>query len=142
MQPLFSLEPIGGVDEIGSNMTMITTENYCILIDIGILFPYEDFFDINYLIPKFDSIPKDKKIVMLFTHGHEDHIGTCAHFFKEFPDAESFAPMFSRALIHKKLAEANQGHKITLIGPDTTLHFDNLEFSFVHVNHSIPDTLG
>lgn len=142
MQSLFSLEPIGGVDEIGSNMTMITTENHCILIDVGILFPYEDFFDINYLIPNFDSIPKDKNIVMLFTHGHEDHIGACVHFFKEFPDAVAYAPNFAKALIHKKLAEANQGHKINQISEETFLSFDNLEISFVHVNHSIPDTLG
>src|SRR5690606_2235969 len=70
------------------------------------------------------------------------HIGACAHFFKEFPEATAYAPNFAKALIHKKLAEATLGHKINLIEEDTFLTFDNLEFSFVHVNHSIPDTLG
>ena len=142
MKSLFSIEPFGGVDEIGSNMTLIATHNYNIIIDVGILFPYEDFFDINYLIPDFSKIEDDKELIIIFTHGHEDHIGASAHFFAKFPHAKAYAPAFAKALIHKKLAEANLGQKIELITEDLNLHFDNLEFSFVHVNHSIPDTYG
>ena len=54
---LIKIKPVGGVGQIGSNMTLVQGDNDTILIDAGILFPYEDFFDIDYLIPDMDSIP-------------------------------------------------------------------------------------
>src|SRR5690242_2454395 len=81
----FSVLPIGGVEEIGSNMTLIRTESEEIVIDCGMLFPYEECFDINYLIPDFSSLDPEKLTSIIITHGHEDHIGGLAHFLKAFP---------------------------------------------------------
>ena len=81
---LLKIKPVGGVGQIGSNMTLIQGANDTILIDAGILFPYEDFFDINYLIPCMDNIPTPSHLVI--THGHEDHIGAIDHVVKKFPN--------------------------------------------------------
>ena len=76
-QPRIKIKPVGGVGQIGSNMTLIQGKQDTIIIDAGILFPYEDFFDIDYLIPNLDNIPEPSHLVI--THGHEDHIGAVLH---------------------------------------------------------------
>lgn len=139
---LFSLTPLGGVDEIGSNMTVFETQNQVIIIDYGILFPHEDFFDINYLVPDLSSISREKNISLIFSHGHEDHIGGVAQFIKEFPMAHIYATNFTKILIEKKLNEFNLKAKISTFNDKTFLNFDNLIFNFVRVNHSIPETHG
>ena len=95
------IEPVGGIGQIGSNMTLIQGANDTILIDAGILFPYEDFFDINYLIPDLSTIPTPSHLVI--SHGHEDHIGAVFHVIKQFPNIKVLASPFTAALIRKKL---------------------------------------
>ena len=138
----FSVLPIGGVEEIGSNMTMIRTEHEDIVIDCGMLFPYEECFDINYLIPDFSLLDASRFTSIIITHGHEDHIGALSHLLKAFPDITVYATKFTLHLIHKKLEE----HKITfqykLYDPGSELNFKGVDVFPVHVNHSIPETCG
>lgn len=134
--------PCGGVGEIGSNMTVFETENNIVVIDYGILFPYDDFFNINYLIVDLEQIDKDKKITLFVTHGHEDHIGAIPHFVKRFPEAEIYAPQFSATLIKLKLERRKLNKKIHIYQESDFFEFDEYTLHPVHVTHSIPQTHG
>jgi ribonuclease J len=134
------IEPVGGIGQIGSNMTLIQGENDTILIDAGILFPYEDFFDIDYLIPNLTSIPTPSHLVI--THGHEDHIGAVFHIIKQFPNIKVLASPFTAALIRKKLEFNHNPYPITEYRHFDQLSFKDFTIDPIHVNHSIPETHG
>jgi ribonuclease J len=138
----FSLQPVGGVDEIGSNMTLIRGADEDIIIDCGLLFPYEECFDINYLIPDFSQIDPKRCQNIIITHGHEDHIGALAHLLKEVPQITVWVTPFTLHLIQKKLTEhkVNLNYKIYSAGQE--ISFINVDITPVHVNHSIPETCG
>jgi ribonuclease J len=134
------IEPVGGIGQIGSNMTLIQGMNDTILIDAGILFPYEDFFDINYLIPDLSTIPTPSHLVI--THGHEDHIGAVQHVIKQFPNIIVTASPFTAALIRKKLEFNNDPYPIKEYRSVDQLGFTDFTIDPIHVNHSIPETHG
>jgi ribonuclease J len=134
--------PLGGVGEIGSNMTVFETENHLCIIDYGILFPYDDFFDINYLIPDTSNINEEKEITLFITHGHEDHIGAVHHFLMEFPQTKVLAPRFAAKLIHKKLEQRKMSRKILEYKEEDSFDFDQFSLHPIHVTHSIPHTFG
>jgi ribonuclease J len=134
------IEPVGGIGQIGSNMTLIQGMNDTILIDAGILFPYEDFFDINYLIPDLSTIPTPSHLVI--THGHEDHIGAVQHVIKQFPNIIVTASPFTAALIRKKLEFNNDPYPIKEYRCVDQLGFTDFTIDPIHVNHSIPETHG
>lgn len=138
----FSVLPIGGVEEIGSNMTLIRTPSEDIIIDCGMLFPYEECFDINYLIPDFSALDPARVNSIIITHGHEDHIGALGHLLKAFPDITVYASSFTLHLIQKKLEEHKVKLNYKLYNPQDNLKFTDVEISPVHVNHSIPETCG
>jgi len=134
--------PIGGVGEIGSNMTVFEASDEYLIIDYGILFPYEDFFDINYLIADFSHLDTDKKTTLFFTHGHEDHIGAIVHIVEKFSNLTIYAPPFATVLIRRKLKERNLSHEINIYKEEDVIEFDQFELHPIHVTHSIPDTFG
>ena len=138
----FKITPIGGVDQIGSNMLLLEGPNGHSVIDCGILFPFEDFFNINYLIPNFTQIPRPDHIFI--THGHEDHIGALAHLCEHFPDLHIIAPPFAATLIKNKFEfyPRKLKYKLEVLTYDETYSSAGLEFDYVQVNHSIPDTYG
>ena len=138
----FSVMPIGGVEEIGSNMTLIKTPTEDILIDCGILFPYEECFDINYLIPDFSAVDPERTKSIVITHGHEDHIGALGHLLQEFPHLTVHTTPFTLKLIEKKLQEWDLKFNYSLYTPGEDLIFDSVTITPVHVNHSIPETNG
>ncbi len=138
----FSLLPLGGVQEIGSNMTLIRTNSEDIIIDCGMLFPYEECFDINYLIPDFSILESERVKSIIITHGHEDHIGALAHLLKLFPSIKVFVTKFSLHLIQRKLEEHGLSLNYELISEQSELAFKDVDIYPVHVNHSIPETNG
>jgi ribonuclease J len=138
----FSILPLGGVQEIGSNMTLIRTANEDIVIDCGMLFPYEDCFNIKYLIPDFSNIEATRFKSVIITHGHEDHIGGLAHLLKSFPDITVYATKFTLNLIQKKMEEFKIKFEYTIYHENSELHFQDIDIYPVHVNHSIPETCG
>ena len=139
-RPLIKVRPVGGVGQIGSNMTLIQGDQDTILIDAGILFPYEDFFDIDYLIPDMGEIPEPSHLVI--THGHEDHIGAVLHVVKKFPKIKILASPFTAGLIRKKLEFAHHPHPIIEYKHFDQLGFNDFTIDPIHVNHSIPETVG
>ncbi len=141
-QKYFSVLPIGGVEEIGSNMTLIRTPDEDIVIDCGMLFPYEDFFDINYLIPDFSLLDPERFTSIIITHGHEDHIGALGHLLREFPKVKVYVSNFTLHLLQKKLEEFSVKMTYQVFGPQDELRFNSVDVFPVHVNHSIPETNG
>ncbi len=138
----FSIIPLGGVEEIGSNMTIVRTKSEDIIIDCGLLFPYEECFDINYVIPNFKHLDPQRIKSIIITHGHEDHIGALRHFIDTFPQATVYVTKFTLNLIQKKLAETKTTFHYKLFNPLDELTFDEVDISPIHVNHSIPETNG
>ena len=138
----FSLMPIGGVGEIGSNMTRVSFPEGDVIIDCGLLFPYEDFFDINYLVPDLDFIDSSRLMAMVITHGHEDHIGALSHFISAHPSVPIYASPFTQDLIRRKTEEAGLKPNFVTYQADDILQFGSLEFHPIHVTHSIPETFG
>lgn len=134
-----TISPIGGVGQIGSNATLISYKDTNIIIDTGILFPYEDCFDINYLIPDLSEVPNDVSNIII-THGHEDHIGAISHYIERFPNAEIYAPTFAKQLIEDKLNYLDFSKKIHPL--KGALELGSILITPIHVNHSIPNTKG
>jgi ribonuclease J len=139
---LLKITPVGGVGQIGSNMTLFKTKNDNILVDAGILFPSEDFFDINYLIPDLSTLLDDPPTDLVITHGHEDHIGAIRHIIEILPEINIWAPPFACELIRRKLDYQKISKKINQYVADTVLKFNDFNIHPIHVNHSIPDTFG
>jgi ribonuclease J len=138
----FSVLPIGGVQEIGSNMTLIRTADEDVVVDCGLLFPYEECFDINYLVPDFSTLDSSRIKNIVITHGHEDHIGGLAQFFQTFPDVTLYASNFTLHLILKKLEEHKIKPKYKVYDDSSELSFSGVDLFPIHVNHSIPETAG
>jgi ribonuclease J len=137
---LLNVTPLGGVGQIGSNMTLIESGRTKIIVDCGILFPYEDFFGINYLIPNMSTLQNVTDLVI--THGHEDHIGAIAHFLDLFPDVNVYAPLFASKLIHRKLSYLKKDKEIKVYQKNSSLKIGEIKVDPIKVNHSIPDTYG
>lgn len=123
-------------------MTLIRTQDEDIIIDCGMLFPYEDFFDINYLIPDFSHLDSKRIKSIIITHGHEDHIGALGHLLKQLPDITVHVNRFTLKLLHQKMEEFGVSPNYQLYDEKSELSFNSVDVSIVHVNHSIPETAG
>jgi ribonuclease J len=142
-QNLLEILPLGGLGQIGSNMCLFSSPSDNVLIDSGILFPSDDSFNLNYLIPDLDYIPKEKTPSdLIITHGHEDHIGALKHIVTQFPDIKIHAPRFAGELIRSKLKYEKLNLKITVYNEDFIFKFNEFNILPIHVNHSMPDTFG
>lgn len=139
---LFTITPIGGVGEIGSNHTLLRHAGGDIYIDCGLLFPYEDFFDIDYLIPDFSEIDGNRLQAMVITHGHEDHIGALTHFLELFPNTPVYAGPFTQKLIMRKCSEKGIKPRFVEYQESDILDFGEVQIHPIHVTHSIPETYG
>lgn len=136
----FKVTPVGGVGQIGSNMTLFETKEKRILVDCGILFPFEDFFDINYLIPNTSQLGQLDTLVI--THGHEDHIGAITHLIVQYPNIKIYSPAFAAELIRFKLNQRKMSADIEIYTSNSCLEFGEMKVYPIHVNHSIPQTFG
>jgi ribonuclease J len=137
--------PIGGLGEIGKNMTAFEYGDDILIVDTGIMFPENDMLGIDYIIPDFDYLMDKTQNVrgIVITHGHEDHTGAIRHVL-EYIDAPIYATPLTRGLLEVKLKRAGMlgyaemhtvqaGHEVQ-IGP--------FQVEFFHVCHSIPDGVG
>lgn len=138
--------PLGGVQEIGMNMTVIEYGNELIIIDCGFMFPRYHMLGVDYVIPD-TSYLKDKNIIgLILTHGHEDHIGAIPHFLQNFPNVKIYGTRLTAAFLRAKLSEYKNEYKDTKIyelEPRNKIKLGiNFEIEFIRVNHSIPDGVG
>lgn len=131
--------PLGGVDEIGKNMTAIEYGEDIVVIDCGSIFPKEDMYGIDLVIPDFSYLERnrDKVKAFLITHGHEDHIGALPYVLRKI-DAPIYCTSLTRALIEYKFKEHKiNGVVINTIHPRDKVRIGKFDVEFIHTTHSI-----
>ena len=141
--PPLKIIPLGGLGEIGKNLTVYEYENEIVIVDCGMAFPDDEMLGIDLVIPDFSYLEENKdKIKGLFiTHGHEDHIGAVPYLLQKL-NIPVFATRFSMALIENKLAEKNLlgSAKLNVVKPGDIVPAGIMSVEFIYVNHSIPDS--
>lgn len=132
--------PLGGLGEIGKNLTVLETDNDILIVDCGMGFPDESQLGVDLIIPDVTYLEKkiDKIRGILLTHGHEDHIGGIPYFLKKFPKTKIFGTRLTLGIIEHKLVE----HKIIankqIVKSGETYQFGtDFSVEIVKVNHSI-----
>ncbi len=137
--------PLGGLGEIGKNITLYEYGEDMLLVDCGMSFPDEEMPGIDIVIPDFSHIVKNiDKIKGLFvTHGHEDHIGSIPYLLKEC-NIPVYGTALTLGLIEGKLREHKllDSAKLNVIKPRDTVKLGEFSVEFIHVNHSIPDAVA
>lgn len=139
--------PLGGLGEIGKNMTVFEMGDDAIIVDTGIMFPSNDMFGIDYIIPDFRYLRERKNLKIhgiLYTHGHEDHTGAAAHVAGAFRDAPIYATPLTAALLEVKLRDGGllNDVKINVFRAGDTIQAGPFKVESFHVCHSIPDCVG
>ena len=131
--------PMGGVDEIGKNMTVFEYEDDIIVVDCGSVFPKEDMLGVDLVIPDVSYLVGKKKNVRgyLFTHGHEDHIGATPYILRQVP-APLYGTKLTLALIDLKLKEHRVPNiSMHVVQPRDEVQLGKFTCKFIHVSHSI-----
>ncbi|HEY6743487.1 MAG TPA: ribonuclease J [Lapillicoccus sp.] len=135
---------LGGLGEVGRNMTVLETQGRLLVIDCGVLFPEDHHPGIDLILPDFEYLDGrlDRVEAIVLTHGHEDHIGAVPFLLKRKPDIPLLGSQLTLALLEAKLKE----HRITpyslTVKEGTRERLGAFDLEFVAVNHSIPDALA
>ena len=137
--------PLGGLHEIGKNMTVYECGEDMFIVDCGLAFPTSDLPGVDLVIPDFTYVEKNRHKIkgVLVTHGHEDHIGGLAFLLKRI-NVPIYATKLTIGLIQGKLKEHGLLNKAKLveIRPRDNITLGAFNIEFIHVNHSIPDAVG
>lgn len=137
--------PLGGLNEIGKNMTVFSYGNDMLILDCGMAFPDEEMLGIDIVIPDFSFVTKnaDKIRGVVLTHGHEDHIGGLAYLLKEI-NVPIYGGNLTLGLVQNKLKEHNllSGTRLNRVMPGDTVQIGCFKVEFIRSNHSIPDAFA
>ncbi|MBI3737828.1 MAG: ribonuclease J [Chloroflexi bacterium] len=137
--------PLGGLGEVGKNMTAYEFDHQILVVDAGIMFPENDMLGIDYIIPDYEylRVRADKVVGIVITHGHEDHIGAIHHVLNDIP-APVYATPLTRGLIEVKLARNNASANAQLhtVKAGESIQIGPFKVEFFHICHSIPDAVG
>jgi ribonuclease J len=135
---------LGGLGEIGRNMTVFETHGKLLIVDCGVLFPEENQPGIDLILPDFSYIRErlDDVIGLVLTHGHEDHIGAVPYLLRERGDIAIYGSALTLALITAKLKEHRISPLTREVKEGMREDIGPFEVEFVAVNHSIPDALA
>jgi len=140
------LVPLGGLGEIGKNMMVVEYGNDIIIIDAGVMFPDEEMFGVDLVIPDTSYLADKKHRIrgILITHGHEDHVGGLPYILPMLDFPPMYATRLTQGLINVKLKEHRMLDKATVnvITPGDQVELGECVAGFFRVNHSIPDSVG
>ncbi len=144
MDNILSVIPLGGVEEIGLNMTVFEFGNDIIIVDAGLMFPEEDMLGVDFVIPDFsylfDNREKIKGIVL--THGHEDHIGALPFLLRDISVPVYGTPL-TLGLVRSKLLEHHlEETDLNPVKPRDVIQLGVFSIEFIRVTHSIVDGVG
>jgi ribonuclease J len=145
--PIVRIIPLGGVSEVGMNMTAIECGNDIIVVDAGMGFGGgEKFPGVDYVIPDTSYLEEniDKVRGIIFTHGHLDHIGAAPYILPKLPGVPIFGMPLTLSLLRNRLQEFELPEKIIakIVKPEQSLILGCFKISFFRLNHSIPDVVG
>lgn len=136
--------PLGGLDEIGKNITVFEYGNEIVLVDCGLEFPEDDMLGVDLVIPDITYLEKNKEKIkgLVITHGHEDHIGSIPYVLKQI-NMPIYATRLTVGLIKNKLEEHKllASTKIVTVEQGETINFGNIKVEFIRSSHSIPDAV-
>ncbi|BBE23510.1 hypothetical protein MN0502_23930 [Arthrobacter sp. MN05-02] len=135
---------LGGIGEIGRNMTVFEFDGKLLIVDCGVLFPEEHQPGVNVILPDFSYIRDrlDDVVAVVLTHGHEDHIGAVPYLLKERADIPLVGSRLTLAFIEAKLKEHRITPKTVQVKEGERRTMGGFDLEFVAVNHSIPDSLA
>jgi ribonuclease J len=146
-QPKVRIIPLGGLGEIGKNMSVIEIDDDAIIIDTGVMFPANDMLGVDLIIPDFRYLLERKNLKIhgiLFTHGHEDHTGSVSYVMNELRGVPIYATPLTAALLEVKLKDARllNETRIHVFKPGDKLEVGPFKVESFHMTHSIPDCVG
>ena len=137
--------PLGGIEEIGKNITVFEYGNDIVLVDCGVAFPEDDMLGIDLVIPDFSYLEKNKDKIrgLVITHGHEDHIGAIAYLLKQI-NVPIYATKLTVGLIKNKLEEhhLNGVAKLNEVKQGQIIVLGKMRVEFIRSCHSIPDSVA
>ncbi|MGH2466796.1 MAG: ribonuclease J [Candidatus Limnocylindrales bacterium] len=143
--PVLRVIPLGGVGEIGKNLYVFEYGDEIVVIDCGLMFPDEEMFGIDLVVPDVTYLRerRDKVKAFLITHAHEDHVGGLPYVLPDFPGVPVYASTLARGLLGNKIRE----HRLTQnpvlpIEAGETIELGAFRASAFRVGHSIPDAMG
>ena len=135
---------LGGLDEIGKNITVFEYEDEIVLVDCGLEFPEDDMLGVDLVIPDVTYLVKNKDKIkgLVITHGHEDHIGAIPYVLKQV-NMPIYATKLTSKLIEHKLEEHHIRNqvKINVVNQGETVNFGKMQVEFIRSSHSIPDAV-
>ena len=137
--------PLGGLNEIGKNMTVYEYGGEIIVVDCGMAFPGDDMYGIDSVIPDVSYLIKNRARIrgLFITHGHEDHVGAIPYVLKQV-NMPIYCTRFTAGLIKLKLEEHNltKTTKLITVEPGKSVRAGKFTVEFIHVNHSIADSVA
>ncbi|HEY4752241.1 MAG TPA: ribonuclease J, partial [Candidatus Limnocylindrales bacterium] len=137
--------PLGGVGEIGKNCYIFEYDDDIIVIDCGLMFPDEEMFGIDLVVPDVTYLKEHRENVRAFliTHAHEDHVGGLPYVLPEFPGVPVYASTLARGLLGVKFKEHKlHNNPLMALDPGDELKIGPFEAIPFRVGHSIPDAMG
>lgn len=150
VKPPVNAEPVkvsflGGINEVGKNMTCYEYAKSMLIVDCGLAFPESDQLGVDFVIPDFTFVERnvDKIKGILITHGHEDHIGALCYLLKKI-NVPVYATLLTAGLIRGKLSEHKIDHEVVInvVKAGDAVSLGDFDVEFIKVNHSIPDAVA
>lgn len=144
-ETLIRIAFLGGINEVGKNMTLYEYNGDMFIVDCGLAFPDSELPGVDLVIPDFSFVEKNKDKIkgIIITHGHEDHIGGLAYLLKTV-NMPVYGTKLTIGLIQGKLKEHNllSSAKLHEVKPGDTVSLGSFKVEMIHVNHSIPDAIA
>src|SRR3954467_3276627 len=138
--------PLGGLGEVGKNMTVIEADGEAVVIDAGLAFPRDEHLGVDLILPDFSYLVDREKPVraVLLTHGHEDHVGALPYLLREARVDEVWATRLTLGLVKSKLDEHGllRSTELREADPEEPVQLGPSRLEFVRMAHSVPDAVG
>lgn len=139
---MLKLIPLGGLNEIGKNITVLEYQNEILIVDCGMSFPDDEMYGIDTVLPDFSYLVKNKKKIkgMFLTHGHEDHIGAIPYLLKEI-SLPIYGTRLTLGLVENKLKEHGIKGNFKTVKPGDKVKLGHFAIEAIRTTHSVPDSL-
>ena len=144
-QQKLQIIPLGGLGEIGKNMTVVRYGDDIIVLDAGLMFPDDDMLGIDLVIPDISYLVENKDMVkaIVLTHGHEDHIGALPYVMKQLSDVPVYGTQLTLGILEGRLRENGvSSNNLVTVQAGDTIRAACFQIGFIRVSHSIADSVG